>query len=105
MANNHAAFPSPSFSGPLLGPTSRDGRRPLAPSVSPPLSLSLLLYKVEPELPLSPFLSHCKHTRLSIPFTIAAALVPPLPSVELTSPVKNQHYLPFFFLWICTGAR
>jgi hypothetical protein len=42
---------------------------------------------------------------LSIPFTIAAALVPPLPSVELTSPVKNQHYLPFFFLWICTGAR
>jgi hypothetical protein len=33
---------------------------------------------------------------LGHPFTIAAASVPPLPSVELTSPVKNQRYLPFF---------
>jgi hypothetical protein len=33
---------------------------------------------------------------LEHPFIIAAASVPPLPPVELTSPVKNQRYLPIF---------
>jgi hypothetical protein len=54
-------------------------RPPLAPSASPPFPLSRLLFKVEPKLLLAPLLSHCKHTRLSIPFTIAATSVRSLP--------------------------
>jgi hypothetical protein len=69
-------------------------------------SLSLSLFKVEPELPHSPLHSHCKHTRLSIPFTRAAASAsrrrwkkltagegfsfPPLFSLSCVAPVAHR---------------
>jgi hypothetical protein len=50
-------------------PATFNGKRrpPLALSASPLLPLSRLLFKVEPELPLSPLPSHCKHTRPKLP--------------------------------------
>jgi hypothetical protein len=73
------SFPFPPLLPEMSAAFNGKRRPPLAPFASPLFPLSWLLFKVEPELLLAPLLSHCKHTRLSIPFTIVAASVRPSP--------------------------
>jgi hypothetical protein len=92
------AFKSGRFTfSPLLPeiPAAFNGKRrqPLVSSASLPFPFSQLQFKVEPELLLAPLISHCKHTHLRIPFTIAAA------SVRLPPQVKENPLRPFFFLF------
>jgi hypothetical protein len=84
LRRHFLAFKSSHFPFPPLLPNmpaafNDKSQPPLVPSASLPFPLSRLLLKVELELLLAPLLSHCKHTRLSIPFTIAAASVRPPP--------------------------
>jgi hypothetical protein len=75
------------------------GKPPAAVPSHFPSPLLLSLFKLDLELTPSPLNSHRTHTRSSTPFSIAAASVPPLLSVEHTSPVKGSSLSSFIFLW------
>jgi hypothetical protein len=80
-------------------------RTPQDLSAYPRLTLSWLLFKLEPELLLFPLLSHRKHTRSSTPLS---PLPPPLflaAAVSSLPPVKDKSRRPSFFLfWFARGS-
>jgi hypothetical protein len=112
MANNHPAILSPSISRPLLGPTSRDGRRPsmasrrplALPFPLPSLSLSPCRYlRLSPSSCL-PLCSHIASTRAWASFHHRRHLGSAI-STSGARIVGEEPALPsYLFLWICTGA-